>query len=138
MKWIKQLIIFLITVGSISFLLTLIGKSSSSMSLTLLFLDRLFIVNLIVFIICGFIFIDNFGTFNVFKYSIKHFRATVSKKYKYQMLVEDESLKTDSDIKSFLQKKYLFAKRKHNVANVYFAFSAIILVSFLVVTFIAV
>lgn len=138
MKWIKKLIIFLITVGSISFLLTLIGKSSSSMNLTTLFLDRLFTVNLIVFIICGIAFIDNFGTFNVFKYSVKHFHVTLSKKYKYQMFAENEELKTDSDIKSYLQKKYLFAKTKHNAANVYFAFSAIILISFLVVTFIAI
>ncbi len=138
MKWIKKLVIFLITISSMSFLLTFIGKSSSSMSLTALFLDRLFTVNLVIFIICGIIFIDNYGTFNVFKYSIRHFRATVSKKYKYHMLEENDGLETDNDIKAFLQKKYLFAKNKHNAANVYFIFSAIVLITFLTATFIVV
>ncbi|QUI21736.1 DUF3899 domain-containing protein [Vallitalea pronyensis] len=138
MKWVNKLVIFLIIICTISYILALIGKPSSTMSFMALFLDRLFMVNLVIFVISGFVFIDNFGTFNVFKYSVRHFRATVSKKYKNQLLQENDTLETDRDIKTFLQKKFLFAQTKHNAANVYFAFSGSIFLLYIVITFVLV
>lgn len=135
MKWIKKLSIYVIVICIISLLLTLIGESTSKFTFELLFLDRLFFINLICFVITGIVFIDNLGTFNVFKYSLRHVRATVSKKYKTQLISTNDELKSDQDIKAFLQKKYLYAERRHSTMHAYFTFSAIIFSTYLFVTF---
>lgn len=130
-KIIKKSIIFILAISIPSFLLTLIGNSNSSFTVYQIFFDRLFLVNLAVFVIAGWVFVDDQGTFNVFKYATKHFRATTSSKYKYA-IKEETSLETDEEIKEFLKNKYLYAPKKHSSTTFYFYSSCVVLVLFFI------
>lgn len=132
-KIIKKLIIFISVIGVPSLLLTLVSKSSQDNSMTLyqIFFDRFFLINLAVFVITGWVFVDDQGTFNVFKYATKHFLATTSNKYKYA-IKEENSLDSDQEIKEFLKQKYLYAPKGHSSTTFYFYCSCIVLVCFFI------
>ncbi|GKX28125.1 hypothetical protein SH1V18_06050 [Vallitalea longa] len=128
----KKIILYIIILTIFSLILSLFDKriNVGSISLYHLMLEKLFLINMIVFIVAGIVFIDDQGTFNVFKYSIKHYRATVSKKYKYT-LQKEFSLKSPQDIKKYLKEKYLYAPKKHSSTTLYFYCSIIILIFYI-------
>ncbi|GMQ59466.1 hypothetical protein AN1V17_38630 [Vallitalea sediminicola] len=131
-KNVKKIIFFTLIVFLIGLLLAFFDKRLENESITLyhILLEKMFLVNLFIFVITGIVFIDDQGTFNVFKYSSKHYRATISKRYKYH-LEEEYSLKSKQEIKEFLKKKYLYAPKKHSSTTTFFYFSIILLIFYL-------
>ncbi|QUH28608.1 DUF3899 domain-containing protein [Vallitalea guaymasensis] len=131
-KNVKKIIIYILIAIIASLLLAVFDKRLTTHSITLfhIFLEKLFLVNLLIFIITGIVFIDDQGTFNVFKYSTKHYRASVSKKYKYR-LQQEYALKSKQEIKEFLKEKYLYAPKKHSSTTTFFYCSIIMLIIYI-------
>ena len=131
----KKISIYLLVLILFSALLSLIDKRIQLDNILFhhLLLEKLFLVNMLLFIITGIIFIDDRGTFNIFKYSMKHYKATVSKKYKYY-LQSEYSLSTPGEIKEFLREKYLYADKKNGPTTIFFYSS--IAIMFLYILFI--
>ncbi|GMQ62303.1 DUF3899 domain-containing protein [Vallitalea maricola] len=128
----KKIIIYILIAISASLLLAFFDKRLETQSITLyhIFLEKMFLVNLFAFIITGIVFVDDQGVFNIFRYSTKHYRATVSKKYKYR-LEQEYSLKSKQEIKEFLKEKYLYAPKKHSSTTTIFYCSIIIMIFYL-------
>ncbi|MCT4685868.1 DUF3899 domain-containing protein [Vallitalea sp.] len=131
-KNVKRIIIYILIATIVSLLLAFFDKRLTTHSITLfnIFLEKLFLVNLFIFIITGIVFIDDQGTFNVFKYSTKHYKASVSKKYKY-LLEQEYSLRSKQEIKEFLKDKYLYAPKKHSSTTIIFYSSTLVLILYL-------
>ncbi|MCT4596882.1 MAG: DUF3899 domain-containing protein [Vallitalea sp.] len=135
-KHLKKLLFFIIFIGGTGLLFTILNKDVK-LSFFMSFLEKVFFINLLVFIITGVVFIDDQGTFNVFKYSFKHFRATVSEKYKYS-IKQEYSMKSDTEIKEHLKNTYLYAQKKHSSTTIYFYYSCILLFIFIMYSMISI
>ena len=131
-KNIKKIIAYLLFITIISLVISFFSNNYKSglASLTSILFDKIFLVNLLIFIITGIVFINSQGTFNIFKYSTKHYRATLSKRYRHR-LEQEYSLKTKQEIKEFLKEKYLYAPKKHSSTTIYFYCSIIILIFYI-------
>jgi hypothetical protein len=131
-KNVKKIIIYILIVISASLLLSFFDKRLDAESITLyhVFLEKLFLVNLFIFIITGIVFIDDQGVFNVFRYSTKHYRTTVSKKHRYN-LEQEYALKSKQEIKEFLKEKYLYAPKKKSSTTIFFYCSVILMIFYI-------
>jgi len=84
---------------------TLITNSETSFILS--YYNVLCLFTTFMFIIGGFMFLTEQKIFNIYLYSIKNFRSTLSKNYRYN-LIEQYSIDDEKDIKQYLKDNYLY------------------------------
>ncbi len=132
----KNLIIPSLLILFISFIIVMIGKIFTGFNTPFFFAyyNILSILTTIVFIVGSFMFITEQKMFNLYLYSIKHFRVVLSKNYRFSLMSE-HSIDDEKNIDNYLKDNYLYKDFKYSLTKPLFYSGTFLFIILIILAF---